>query len=100
VIVVVGAALAAFRGYLDGQWYVGEANGHVAIYQGIPVSVLGYDLSRVNVDTGIPAESAEQLPFYADLPDGINANSYEDAANLVEQIRRDIRQANRVGTGG
>jgi PPM family protein phosphatase len=101
VIVVLGAALAAFRGYLDGQWYVGEANGHVAIYQGIPVSVLGYDLSHVNVEMmDLPAVTAEQLPIYADLPDGINADSYDDAVAIVANIRRDIRQANRAGAGG
>jgi serine/threonine protein phosphatase PrpC len=100
VIVVLGAALAAFRAYLDGQWYVGEANGNVAIYQGIPVSVLGYDLSHVSLMTEIPADAAAQLPFYADLPDGINANSYADATNLVTQIRRDVKQADRSGGGG
>jgi PPM family protein phosphatase len=100
LIVVVGAALAAFRAYLDDEWYVGEANGNVAIYQGIPVSVLGYDLSRVSLQTEIPAETARQLPLYADLEDGINANSYEDATTIVSNIRRDIRQAQRSGGGG
>jgi PPM family protein phosphatase len=100
VVLVLGAGLVAFRGYLDRQWYVGEANGHVAIYQGIPVSVIGYDLSRVSVDTGISADAAKQLPLYADLDNGINANSYEDANAIVDQIRHDIRRAERSGGGG
>ena len=78
----------------------GASNGHVAIYQGIPVSVLGYDLSHVDVDTGISADAAKQLSFYANLDEGINANSYDDAAAIVEQIRSDIRQAQHAGGGG
>jgi protein phosphatase len=100
VIVVVGAALAAFRAYLDDQWYVGEADGYVAVYQGIPVSVLGYDLSRVNLETQVSADAAKQLPLYADLADGINANSHDDALALVANIQRDLRQAKRSGAGG
>jgi serine/threonine protein phosphatase PrpC len=100
VIVAVGAALAAFRAYLDDQWYVGEADGYVAIYQGIPVSVLGYDLSRVNLETQVSADAAKQLPLYADLADGINANSHDDALALVANIQRDLRQAKRSGGGG
>ena len=101
VIVVVGAGLAAFRAYLDDQWYVGEANGHVAIYQGIPVSVLGYDLSRVNTEyNDISADAAKQLPEYTSLDEGINANSYDDAVGIVDNIRLTIRKAKHSAGGG
>ncbi len=42
--VVVIAALAVFfavRIYLDRQWYVGESNGNVAVFQGIPATIGG-----------------------------------------------------------
>jgi len=101
VIIVVGAGLAAFRAYLDDQWYVGEANGHVAIYQGVPVSVLGYDLSRVNIEyNDISADAAKQLPEYTSLDEGINANSYDDAVGIVDNIRLTIRKAKHSVGGG
>jgi protein phosphatase len=100
---VVGAGVALFRAWLDARWYVGVANDHVAIYQGIPAEILGFDLSTVAVETDIPAEDAATLPLYAGLADGINQNSREDAEALIDRIREDLRaerRADRVGDAG
>ncbi|HEX6130212.1 MAG TPA: Stp1/IreP family PP2C-type Ser/Thr phosphatase [Actinomycetota bacterium] len=102
-VVVVGAGVALFRAWLDARWYVGVANDHVAIYQGIPAEILGFDLSTVAVETDIPAEDAAALPLYAGLADGINQNSREDAEALIDRIREDLRaerRADRVGDAG
>ncbi len=51
------AALAVFfavRIYLDRQWYVGESNGYVAVFQGIPATIGGFHLSHVELETDIP----------------------------------------------
>jgi serine/threonine protein phosphatase PrpC len=94
---VVGVALAALfvlgRGYIDRQWYVGEASGHVAVYQGIPAEPAGIPLSHVELETDIPADQASALQFYGDLPDGITANSRDEALAIVEQIRSDVKAA-------
>jgi hypothetical protein len=89
--VVLGAAATGFRAWLDGQWFVGEANAHVAIYQGVPASVLGYRLSHVDLETSLPAADVAALPLYAGLADGINANSRDDALAIVAQMRKDLR---------
>jgi PPM family protein phosphatase len=94
--VVVLAAFAVFfavRIYLDRQWYVGEANGNVAVYQGIPARFGGLRFSHVEVETDIPASEVAQLPQYPALSDGITANDRTEAEGIVEQIRRDLTTA-------
>ena len=56
---VVG--LVGLRLYLDSQWYVGVADGHVAVYRGIPAEVAGFRLHRVVTETEIPAARAREL---------------------------------------
>jgi len=101
VVVALGAAFTGARALIDTRWYVGVANGHVAIYQGIPADVFGYELSHVvEEETDLSAAAAEALPVYSSLAGGINVDSRADADARVEQIRRDLRRAARAGTGG
>jgi protein phosphatase len=92
-IVALVAAAVAVRSFVDRQWYVGEANGHVAVYQGIPAAFAGFDLSHVAAETDILAEEAAALPQYRDLADGITASDRDEATAIVEQIRRDVEAA-------
>ncbi len=92
LVVVVGAFFAA-RTYIDRQWYVGVAGDRVAVYQGIPADPLGLSLSHIDTTTDIPAADATALELYRDLPQGINAESREDAFVIVEQIRTDVADA-------
>jgi protein phosphatase len=91
-IVLVALAAVAFvaRFYVDRQWYVGESNGHVAVYQGIPAQFAGLRLSHVDVETDLPAADVTKLPVYQDLPSGITANDRSDALAIVEQMRTDL----------
>jgi serine/threonine protein phosphatase PrpC len=94
--IVVLAALAVFfavRIYLDRQWYVGEADGHVAVFQGIPAEFGGMRFSHVELETDIPASDVSRLPQYPALSDGITANDRTEAERIVEQIRRDLTAA-------
>jgi PPM family protein phosphatase len=94
--VVVVAALAVFfavRIYLDRQWYVGESNGNVAVFQGIPAQLGGLRLSHVELETDIPVAEVAKLPQYPALSDGITANDREEALGIVEQIRTDLSDA-------
>jgi PPM family protein phosphatase len=99
---VIGAAIAVVaviaivvigRAYLDRQWFVGEVNGHVAIFQGIPAELAGLRFSSVQVETDIPADDAAALPAYAALPAGITVNDRDEAQAVVEQIREDVETA-------
>lgn len=89
--IVLVAALAAGRAYVDGQWYVGVSNGRVAVFQGVPAQPLGYHLSRVAEETDLNAADVQKLELYANLPDGINADSREEADAIVAQMRKDLK---------
>ena len=91
VVVVIVAALIGARAYIGHQWYVGDENGKVAIYNGIPTKVAGFHLSHVEQTTSLDARQAERLQPWSDLKDGITANSFSDAQTIVEQIRRDLQ---------
>jgi protein phosphatase len=99
VVVLVVAALIGSRVYLDRQWYVGDAGGRVAIYQGIPATVLGYDLHHVVETSQVSSVQAEQLRIYQDLSSGITASSFADAQNIVNQICLDVANETGGGTG-
>lgn len=98
--VVVLAGLVATRVYVDRQWYVGDDQGRVAIYNGIPATVLGFKLSHVQETSELPAEDAEQLAFWRGLKDGITASSFEEAQSIVERIRADLQPVTTPTTGG
>jgi serine/threonine protein phosphatase PrpC len=95
VMALLIGLLVGARIYLDNQWYVGVANERVAIYKGIPTTVLGIELSDVEEATNIPALPAEQLRPWRGLRDGITTSSREEARTIVDQIRRDVSQSRR-----
>jgi len=87
---VLTAAVVGVRIYLNHQWYVGEANGRVVIYQGIPSRVLGVNLSHVSRSTELSAAEAVRLDPWRDLAGGITANNLAEAESIVNQIRQDV----------
>jgi protein phosphatase len=93
VLVLVAGALVGARRYIDSQWYVGDAGGRVAIYNGIPASVLGYQLSTVERVTELPTARATALQPWKGLEEGITAASREEAEAIVNQIRQDLEES-------
>jgi PPM family protein phosphatase len=89
-LAVVALAMVGLRLYLDTQWFVGVSNGRVAIFRGVPTEVGGFELHSVVVETSIPAEEAQALALYRDLPDGITADDRTGAETIVESIRDDV----------
>lgn len=92
VVLIVSGGLFAGRLYVRSQWYVGVAEGRVAIYRGIPTDVFGYELSSVKESTNLQAAEVMRLQPWKGLEDGITANGLEDARGVVEQIRRDLEE--------
>jgi protein phosphatase len=99
-VVALLALVALGRSYLDRQWYVGEANGNVAIFRGIPAELGGLRFSRLQVETDIPADEATSLPLYARLQEGITANDRDEAQQIVDQIRQDVDAARAAAMSG
>jgi PPM family protein phosphatase len=89
-LAIVALGVVGLRLYLDTQWFVGVSNGRVAIFRGVPTEVGGFELHSVVVETSIPAEEAQALALYRDLPDGITADDRAGAETIVESIRDDV----------
>jgi protein phosphatase len=95
-LVLIVALLVGARWYLDRQWYVAANEGSVAIFQGVPLRVVGFDLGHPYLTyEDLPASEVEELPLY-DLMDGVSFGSLEDAKEHVDQIRDDLREARRL----
>jgi PPM family protein phosphatase len=91
LVAVLGAAYLGLRFYLSNQWYVGVSDQDtVAIFNGIPEEVLGFELHSLAESTEIPAEDASRLVTWSGLRDGITADSEARAHEIVDQIRQDI----------
>jgi protein phosphatase len=99
-IVLIGGAWFVARAYVDRQWYVGEADGRVVVFQGIPARPLGISLSTVDTQTELQADQVTALEVYRGLPDGISAESRDDAFAIVDQMRTDVEDRAGGGAGG
>src|SRR4051794_4780433 len=66
VLLLIGAFFFG-RAYVNDQWYVGVAGGRVAVFQGVPASVGGFELHHVVQPTDLSATSAEQLAVWSSL---------------------------------
>ena len=103
-LLIVIALLFGTRWWLDRQWYVGPTEGSVAIFQGIPLTILGYDLGHpVEVHEDLPAGEIRQLEPYTTFDEGIAVTDREDGTQLIEQMEEDLREARataRDGGGG
>jgi PPM family protein phosphatase len=98
---IVAVATIGARIYINHQWYVGDDNGRVAIYQGVPASILGFDLSHVQETTELPSADVVRYQVWRDLPDGITAKSFQDAESIVSSMRQQIAESQSPpGSGG
>ena len=90
VAAITFAALTGARNWLDNQWYVainGSAGtGTVAIYQGVPGTLAGFDLSHVYSDSGLALGS---MPLFDQelVSKGIPARDYADAQRIVSELQ-------------
>jgi protein phosphatase len=90
LLVLAGAAIAgggyAAYGWSQQQYYVGEADGHVAIYQGVSQKVGPWELSHVVDQSDI---ALSDLPdFYRSKLDATLSTAHvEDARRLVTDLR-------------
>ena len=86
VIAVIAVIAVASAAWVRSQWYVGQADGYVVIYQGVPGTVLGVRMQSTSEVTDLAVGS---LPtFDAGLvDDGIVADSFDGAQRIVTDLR-------------
>lgn len=86
VLVVAAVAFFGVHTYLGDQYYVGDDNGTVAIYQGIPDRLVWVQLSKVTETTDI---STSDLPIYyrTKVESTISVDSVDSARATVAELR-------------
>ena len=95
-LLVLIVALFGVRWWLDRQWYVGPAGASAAIYQGIPLTILGYDLGHpMEVHKDVPSGEVRDLleQTYPEFDEGIPVIDHEDGAKLIEKMKQDLVDA-------
>ena len=85
LIAVAGGGFAAYT-WSQQQYYVGEANGHVAIYQGVAQKIGPWELSHVVDQSDI---ALSDLPdFYrSKLDSTVSTTHVEESRRLVTDLR-------------
>jgi len=91
VVLALGAAsIVTARAWLAQQWYVAingsPGTGTIAIYSGLPENFLGFDLSTLHSDSGLPVGSLPLL-LQETVSKTMPANSSEDAQRIVGELR-------------
>ena len=101
-LLVLIVALFGARWWLDRQWYVAPAGESVAIYQGIPLTILGYDLGhQVEVHRDVPAKEVRALEQkYPNLDQGITATDRAVALDIIDQMKLDVTAARKTARSG
>jgi PPM family protein phosphatase len=92
---VVLALLAAvgFGGYalLSRTYFVGEQDGQVAVFNGLPQTVLGLPLFWVRETTDLDVDDLAPLQA-GRVREGVTASSLTDARETIERYRETVRE--------
>jgi protein phosphatase len=91
LILVSGGLYWAYSWSQD-QFYVGESDGHIAIYQGIPQEVFGMELSHVARQTVYRAETVLTEPYRQQVRGASYRNvTFKEAEQWVEDAVKQSR---------
>jgi serine/threonine protein phosphatase PrpC len=83
---LAGATIGAYQ-WTQTRFFVGESDGVVAIYRGVPENVWVFPLSSLYEETDIPVSSLP--PFQQDIVEGsFPVSSLEEAQEFIERLGR------------
>lgn len=86
-VVVLGAGAFLARMSIKGSWYVGVDGGKVAVFNGVPGSVAGFELGQLKNRTELQADTLPDL-YQGRLKEGIKANSRTDARAIISDLEK------------
>ena len=93
MVLIIGAGAAAFGFWISNSAYLGEQDGKVAIYRGVPGEFLGMSFSKLEEVTDIEVsqlQSAMPGPASRIQEDGVACDSLDAAKSLVSEYKREI----------
>lgn len=87
LIILLGAAGFALNWWMTNSAYLGEVDGKVAVYQGIPGQVLGMGYSQLDEVTDVPLDVLQPGTAARIREQDIRCESLEAARHLVNEYR-------------
>lgn len=93
IVILLGLACGAFATYRWSQtkYYIGDNNGEVSIFQGVPTSLFGFQLSHAITDTNM--KTSELPPSWQEqLAQGISFDTYGEAKTHTRLIKKQLKQ--------
>lgn len=100
LVLVLAGGIGGSLAYLNHTAFLGEQDGSVAVYRGMPGAVMGIPLSTFDHDTGLAVEELDNIPANVSerLKDGIRVDSVADADALVETWKKQIEEHKQSAT--
>ncbi|MBM6700325.1 serine/threonine-protein phosphatase [Bifidobacterium pullorum subsp. saeculare] len=90
---LAGAAFGAYR-WSQSRYYLGEADGRVVIYQGVPTNLFGLELSHEVERTSIRTANLPDA-WRQELEHGIMRDTLDQARDHAQVIRKEIANLNK-----
>lgn len=99
-VLVLAGGIGGSMAYLNHTAFLCEQDGSVAVYRGMPGSVMGISLSTFDHNTGLPVEELNNIPANVSerLKDGIRVDSVADADALVATWKQQIDEHKKSAT--
>ncbi len=88
LFVIAGSGYGVYA-WTQTQYYIGQNNNHVAIYQGVPTNIFGIALSHEIESTNISVNKLDKS-WQEQLREGISFNSLAEARGHASLIRREM----------
>ena len=100
LVLVLAGGIGGSLAYLNHTAFLGEQDGNVTVYRGMPGAVMGISLSTFDHDTGLAVEELDNIPANVSerLKDGIRVDSVADADALVETWKKQIEEHKQSAT--
>jgi protein phosphatase len=87
VLLVLAVGAVVGRNVLMDSWYVGASGGQVAIYRGVPGSIAGMHVSRLDRRTDVRLSSLIEIEQER-VREGKTAASLKEALDIVNNLQR------------
>lgn len=90
MVAIIGGAVAGFGAWINNSAFLGDVDGKVAIYRGVPGSVLGLEFAQLEEVTDVSLEDLQPGLAARIQGDDIRCDSVDAAHGLIDQYKQDI----------
>lgn len=90
LVAIIAAGIFAVNWWVQNSAYLGEVDGKVAVYKGIPGEVLGMGFSELDEITDVNLSDLQPGIANRIQSNAITCDSLEDAHNLIEEYKTQI----------